>query len=655
MLAVDVGGTFTDFAHWEEGNLSTSKRATSEPQSDAVIEGAQELLDSAVSTLLHGTTVATNALLQRAGARVSLVTNRGVEDVIEIGRQDRPSLYDASADRPHSIVPRERRFGVTGRMDHRGRELTELNLIEPDREGVRASQPETLAISLLNSYANPAHEVAVAEWLSETMADIPMSLSSSVTAEFREYERAATTALNAYLVPVVSGYLSDLENRLASARLAHRMLVMRSSGGLLSVERAAQLPAAIVLSGPAGGAVAAAAMADVKGLDRVISLDMGGTSTDVSRIEAGRPTVGYQREVAGLPCRLPSIAIHTVGAGGGSIAWQDAGGALRVGPKSAGATPGPAVYGRGGTDPTVTDAHVVLGNIGPRAVMGGRLPIDSDLGAEAFAHLRSRLDMELYDVARGVIEIADSRMEKAIRAVSIEEGADPRPAFLVPFGGAGGLHAVGLAQRLDMRGVLIPPHSGIFSALGLLLSPLRADAAQTMLGVEPPISQVRAAVEKLAESSLRQLGDMGRDDGSAECLVDLRYRGQAHETTVSFQVVDTWSSLAERFHVAHADRNGFARRGDPVELVTLRAVATADSQMTWSDLVVTPNGEPERGSRPVMLPEGPREAKVYWRPALAFGSRLTGPAVIEEPNATTLVPPDAEAVVLDDGSIEVSW
>jgi N-methylhydantoinase A len=627
-IGVDVGGTFTDIAAWDGRRLATGKTSTTADQSDGVVAGARDLLDD-TELLLHGTTVATNALLERAGARTALITTEGFTDVIEIGRQDRPSLYDAFSDRPEPLVSRERR-------------VTRVEDL-PDAEAV--------AVSVLWSFSRSEHEAGIREAIRAAHPDLPVSLSSRVAPEFREFERTSTTVLNAYLSPIVGRYLRSLKAKARAAGLPDDILVMRSSGGLMDIEAATELPAAILLSGPAGGVVASAELGTALGRDHLVSFDMGGTSTDVCRIDDGTPETAYRRDVDGYACLLPSVAVHTVGAGGGSIAWIDAGGALRVGPRSAGATPGPACYGRGGTEATVSDADLVVGRLAPH--LAGGMLLDVSLARQAVARPAIRLDLTPEATALGVIEIVEAHMERAVRAVSVEQGADPRNAALVAFGGAGGMHATALARRLDMAGVLIPPHAGVFSALGLLLSAPRVDLSVSLTGDE----LVDESTAALADASTRRLRDKtGTLPVRVTTSVDARYRGQSHETTVPYAAGEGREVLEARFHVAHEVRNGFARVGDPVEVVTVRAAALGAPLLTWADLdEVTPTGEPIRGSRAVLTEDGAVDAKVWWRPALAAGSRIVGPAVIEEPEATVWIGPGERAVVHPSGALEVEW
>ena len=647
--AVDVGGTFTDIAVWDGDRLATGKVPTTADQSDGVVEGLRRFAGEGTH-LIHGTTAATNAVIQRRGGRTALVTDAGFEHLIEIGRQDRPSLYDTTQVRPTPIVPADRRFGFAGRSHPEAAGPIDPEALARLCEAIAGVGPEAVAVSLLYSFAHRDREAAVARALSSKIPGVPISLSSEVVAEFREFERASTTVLNAYLTPVVASSLQRLARGAVDGGVVGVPSVMRSSGGLMSLEAAAALPAAIILSGPAGGAVAAAALGAALGHRTVVSFDMGGTSTDVCRIEHGRPEVGYERAIDGLPCRMPSVAIHTVGAGGGSLGWADPGGALRVGPVSAGADPGPAAYGRGGTEPTVTDADLVLGLIGARTRFGGSLDLHAGAAEVALARIGERVGLDASSSARGIVTVVESHMERAIRRVSVEEGADPRDAVLVAFGGAGGLHASALARRLDMAGVVIPGHAGVFSAFGMLLAPPRADAARSVLlgpgeDLDGPSRDVATAARQAMPSAT-----------VVDLVMDVRYRGQSHETSVPYRLGEGWAMLAERFHDAHRGRNGFDRPADPIELVTIRAEATGTPAVTWGEVPhVVELGDPARGSRQVMTVGGEESASVWWRPSLPTGWEILGPAVVEEPEATSFVGAGERLIVHESGALEVTW
>lgn len=605
IIAVDVGGTFTDVVVVDGGVVAGRKVSTTPDQSDGVAVAVEGLT---ARMFLHGTTAATNTLLEERGAEVSLLTDPGYEDLIEIGRQDRPSLYDSSIDRPTPLVPRERRFSDS-------RDITEAQIV---------------AVCLIDSYRDPSAEEAAAASISQ-----PTVLSSFVSPEFREYERLATTVLSAYLTPSVADYLKELDSRLD----IDSRLVMTSSGGLIPFGEAASLAGRLVLSGPAGGVVAAAAVGAHHGHTSVISFDMGGTSTDVCRITGGTPGVGTGHNVAGRVNRVPSVPIRTIGAGGGSIAWVDDGGALRVGPRSAGALPGPAVYGLGGKNLTVTDANVLAGHIPTDLALAGSVALDVAAGEVAADRLARQTGLARDRVVAGVLEVVDAHMERALRSVSVEEGADPRDSALVAFGGAGGLHASRLARRLGISRVLIPPHSGVFSALGLLLAPPRSDAVRTVMlpAGDGQLSGLGAALVGEASQSFRAM--FASEPAGIRIAAQMRYQGQAHELEVQ---VEDWGLVEDGFHATHRERFGFDRHGEPVDVVNLRVTASGSAPLTWADLpVVGSTGRPEG------------EGGVWRRGTLPAGFVTEGPATLVEDNSATRLEEGDRLTVLDDGTLEI--
>jgi N-methylhydantoinase A/oxoprolinase/acetone carboxylase beta subunit len=571
-VGADTGGTFTDLVAGDGRVVKVL--STPDDPGRALREGLGEL-DPRPELLAHGTTVATNTLLQRRGAKVALVTNSGFTDVIEIARQDRPSLYDAFADRPEPLVPRDLRLGVEGRLDATGAEIEPLGAVPEIPEGV-----EAVAVCLLHADLNADHEETVESTLTTRGRDV--SLSSAVSPEFREYERTITTVVNAYLRPACRAYLDGLEG------LAAEVLVMTSGGGLMPVAEAALLPAALLLSGPAGGVRAGAALAAACGFPDAVTFDMGGTSTDVCLIQGGVPEPAPGRVVGGFPVRLPALDIHTIGAGGGSIARLDPGGALVVGPESAGAEPGPACYGRGGTSPTVTDADLILGRILADAAFPGLGGLDKEAATKA---------LESAGVtAEGVVAVVDAAMEQAIRAVTVERGVDPRDLALVAFGGAGPLHAVALAEALEMRAVIVPPRAGALSAVGLLCSPRQRELVRSW-PTPGEHEGIAGALAELTEAAKAAVG--GGVDVEVEGALDCRYAGQSHELTVP---------SVDAFAEEHERRNGYARPGAPVEVVALRARARRPAPLEPTD-----------------LPPVDRQ-------------RVTGPAVAGEPDCTVWIP-----------------
>ena len=551
-IGVDSGGTFTDVVA-VDGRLHKVPSTPSDP-GEAVRSGAAVLAEGRLRLLAHGTTVATNALLERKGATVALVTTEGCRDVIEIGRQHRPSLYDPFVDRPEPLIPRDLRIEVAERLAGAGTVLVpyEPASVPPLPPGVGA-----VAVCLLHSDLDPSHERAVAADLAAAGHDV--SASYEVSPEFREYERTVTTVVNAFLRPTCAPYLRGL------ADVADQLVVMTSAGGLVGVETAAALPAALLLSGPAAGVRAAAAVAAACGFPDALSFDMGGTSTDVCLILDGEPAPAGQRDVAGFPIRLPSLDVHTIGAGGGSIASIDPGGALVVGPGSAGAVPGPACYGRGGTLPTVTDADLAAGRIPGDASFPGLGVLDVDAA-------RAALDRAGVD-AQGVIDVVNAGMEQALRTVSVERGVDPRGLALVAFGGAGPLHACELAESLGIPAVIVPAAAGVLSAVGLLTSPRRRELVRSWPTplVHDGLDDAGAALAHAAVDALVEGSDDDRSKVRTSTFLDCRYEGQSHELRVA--------ALSE-FPAEHLARNGYARPGDRVEVVALRAVAELPAPAT---------------------------------------------------------------------------
>jgi N-methylhydantoinase A len=619
IIGVDVGGTFTDVVVFDGDEITGEKVPTSLDQAEGVVRAVS---GGPNDVFLHGTTAATNAILEEKGARVALVTDAGYEDIIEIGRQDRPSLYDSNVDRPSPLVDRSRRHGFDG--DSRA-------LLER----VIESSPEVLAVGLIESYSDPSDERTLVNELQEALS-IPVLASSLVSPEFREYERLSTTVLSAYLTPSVAEYLQSLDSQLTM----NTRLVMTSSGGLLPFAQGPGSAGRLVLSGPAGGAVAATALGRYHGHRTVLSFDMGGTSTDVCRITDGVLAVGSGHRVAGRINRVPSVPIRTIGAGGGSIGWGDAGGALRVGPRSAGAIPGPAAYGHGGSEPTVTDANIATGNIPADLALGGSVALDADAGSQAIERLGNTLGLSVDATAFGMLEVVDSHMEHALRSVSVEEGADPREAVLVAFGGAGGLHATRLARRLGIEKVLVPPLSGVFSALGLLLAAPRADAARTVM-IREGDERLSAEIRWLsAEASARFTDVFGNEALSTDVTSDMRYVGQSHELEV--EADESWQVVRDRFESNHLQIFGFSRPGQAIEVVNVRATANGEAPLSWHDLPdIRSDVEP-------IVREG-----VWARRSLPPGFVIEGPATITETNSAVLIQEGNRLEVLGDGTLEI--
>ena len=628
-VAVDTGGTFTDCV-WVEGGRVRMLKAFSTPQdpSQAIVQVLQRTGLRSSATLLHGTTVGTNALLQRKGARIALATTAGFEDAIEIGRQARPKLYDFFFDRVEPLVAADMRFGVNERTAHDGEILQEPSAeqLRDLTERIRSQDPAAIAICLLFSFANARNERAVTDVL-KTLG-VPLSVSHEILPEFREFERTSTVVVNAYLQPLMQQYLQKLQDR--AGNQSTRIFVMQSSGGITSVTSAAREPVRTVLSGPAGGVVGAAAMGRRSGFERIISFDMGGTSTDVALVDReARPS--SQAEIAGLPIGVPMLDIHTVGAGGGSIARFDAAGALRVGPESAGADPGPICYGRG-TQPTVTDANLILGRLQPHRFLGGEFTLDLErtrrVMGEWLKTSRSLLTLEQF--ASGVVRVVNATMEKAIRVVSIERGYDPREFTLVAFGGAGGLHGCELAQALGIPRVIVPALPGALSAFGILVSDVVKDYSRTVLwrvARTLPGDKLQHEFAKLQRNATKDFREE-HWKGSVRILrsVDVRYRGQGYELNIPYT-----RSLIADFRREHERRYGYGYPDREVELVTLRLRATLRSPRVHGGM--TPEGTTAPRERAIVDGKG---AWIYARESLK--RPLAGPAVVTEYSATTFVP-----------------
>ena len=648
ILAVDTGGTFTDLLLLADGVLSTLKvPSTPRDPADAVLAGSMQLLGSVRShRLLHGSTVATNGLLERKGARVILVTNQGFEDVLEIGRQNRPQLYALVGHRPPPLVARDDRVGISGRLGPEGEEIAALDSTQLAGLKSRVEGAEALAVVLLHSYANPGHEEAVAAALEEL--GLPLSVSSRLLPEYREYERTSTTVVNAYVSPIMSRYLGRLDKE-SGARPVH---IMASNGGAVPVERAIREPVHTVLSGPAGGVVGALAWAKRSGFDNIITFDMGGTSTDVS-LCPGRPLHTREFEIAGQPVAVPVIDIHTVGAGGGSLARVDAGGALRVGPESAGADPGPIAYGRGGEALTVTDAHVWLRRLPPEAFLGGDGKLDRDVISGPLFSLAEKLGKTPEDAAEGILSVANTAMERALRVISVERGFDPAEFVLVAFGGAGALHVAELVERLGAKQALVPPDPGLLSAYGMLAAPPTRELSRTLLVSSSDLDQearFAGAFQDMESRAVQEMVEEGNDPDSITVhhWVDARYQGQSFELRVPRE------GWAAAFHKAHEERYGYARPETPVEAVTLRAVAEAPA------LPLSPARLPEARAEPPTHPgtaycQGNEiQVRRVWRKDLLSGHTLEGPAIVLEYSSTTWLPPGWLLEVDDWGSLLLS-
>jgi N-methylhydantoinase A len=661
-IGIDTGGTFTDSVLWdEEDGLVASAKVSSNraDPSRAVIASVDKLgeaVEADVRYLIHGTTIATNATLERTGPRIGMICTAGFRDVLEIARLTRPpeQIYDLRANLPPPLIRRRDRLEVVERVDHRGDIVTPLDessVVEAARVLSRRGIG-SVAVCLLHSYLNSAHERSVRDIVAREMPGALISISSEVLPEFREFERSSTTALNAYLAPIVGGYLRRVQDAIADWSPHTLLWVMQSNGGVASVERAAQLPVTLLLSGPSGGVVAGRHLIEQAGLDNGITIDMGGTSFDVCLLPNKDMPMTHERYVMDMPIKVPSVDILTIGAGGGSIGWVDAAGQFRVGPQSAGATPGPACYGRGGEEPTVTDANLLLGVLGTEQKLGGEVALDPDLAHRACERLGRKLGMDAWQVGWGIRRIVNAAMAGATRAVSVGRGHDPRDFSLIAFGGAGPMHAVDIAAEMEIPKILVPAVPGCLSALGLVVSDVTHDYVVTHLA--PVTNKLEADLDRLFDDLVSgahaELKEEGIEPRRRELFraADMRYVGE--QSSVSVPVEGTgvgWlAATTKEFHATHERLYGFSVPDEPVEVVNVRLRAVGRLH----------RGDPARagklaGARPSAEPMGIRKVgfgatkadrlnvPVYARAALLPGTHFVGPAIVEQSDSTLLIPP----------------
>ncbi|MEJ0068477.1 MAG: hydantoinase/oxoprolinase family protein [Pseudomonadota bacterium] len=673
-VGVDSGGTFTDICLFEEdqGRVEVWKvSSTPDDPSRGIAQGVEEGLRrvapdtgaapaAAVGYFGHGTTVATNALIQHRGVRTGLVTTDGFRDLLEIGRQKRPDLYDLFVDKPPTLVSRDLRFEVPERVRHTGEVETRLDedAVRVAARKLRDAGVSAVAVCFLYSFVSPAHEQRAKQILLEELPDAFVCASHEIAPEFREFERLSTAVVNAYLGPVMRSYINRLAPRLAALGMTVPPHLTQSNGGVIGFETAAAMPVRTVLSGPSTGVVGAQAVGRAAGFPDIITFDMGGTSTDVALLQGGHARLASEATVHGYPLKAPMLDIHTVGAGGGSIAFVDSGGLLMVGPRSAGADPGPVCYDRGNSEPTVTDANVVLQTLNPTHLLGGRMRVRQDLAQAAIGRLADRLQLGLMETAQGIIAVVTANMARAIRVISVQRGHDPRDYTLMAFGGAGPLHAARLARELEIKRVLVPRNPGILCAMGLLLTDLRADFAATKLlpleaAILPEIEAALAALAAQADAWFAHEGIAPADRRLAR-TVDMRYAGQNYELAVPLPdgpaTAATLARLAEGFFEIHHRLYGFVAADEPVQLVTFRAEATGLVRKATlkAHAVEGPDAAPAiRQQRRVWLAEaaGFVSCPVYERDLLRPGNQFAGPAIVEQMDATTVVLPGMAARV----------
>lgn len=666
-IGVDTGGTFTDVVLYDpdSGEVSIMKTPSTPPEFDrGVLTGIDKILDrtaadeAGVEFLNHGTTVGTNAVLEGEISDIGLVTNEGLRDVLEIGDQTRPELYNLQTEKPPTLIPRYLRREVPGRLDSMGEEVDPLDeetihevASELAEEGV-----QSVVVSMLFSYLNPEHERRVGEILAEEGLDY--SLSSDVHPEIREYDRTITTVLNEAIKTTVQDYFSRLEEGIAERDIDAPLNVMHSGGGVFSTDQATANAIRTVLSGPAAGGVAAREVSTTEGYENTVGMDMGGTSADVSIVQDGTLVRSTEGEINDLPVKTPMIDINTVGAGGGSIAWIDKGGGLRVGPNSSGADPGPICYDRGGTDPTLTDANLLLGRINPDYFLDGEMDLAVEKTRDLFAErIAEPLDLSVEETALSVVEVANASLAREIRRVTVERGNDPGDFALVSFGGAGPLQAPEVAQEMDMDAVLVPRNPGVLSARGLLVADVRIDESEAYPREAPDAAILETRLGDLEDDLLERIRGQGyeADDVTIERAVDARYEGQSYELTVPVpdgEIDETArEAVIEGFHETHEHRYGHAMRDEPIEFVTLRANAAVPTP-PLRDVPAARDVNAYRGEREVFFPnEGFLETMLYERTALDPGEEVTGPAIFEESGSTSIVPPATTARVTEHGNV----
>ncbi len=675
VVGVDIGGTFTDLVGCVDGRIVTSKCSTVPADPTRGVAESLSLAGChmpALDEVLHGSTIAINTVLEKKGARTALITTRGFRDTYAIGRGNRIEAFNLFFHRPKPLVPRELTFEVTERVNAKGDVLVALAEDEVAKLAAlfAAQKVEAVAVCLLHAYANPAHERRIGEILRAADPNRFVTLSHEIVREYREYERTSTTAINAFVGPRVQGYLRRLESFLRTEKFPGKINIMRSNGGVMSITLAQEQPVSMMESGPVAGMIGAGRLAATLGLERAIGFDMGGTTAKASLITNGAPAIeeGYVigGEASGQPMQLPVVDIVEVGAGGGSIAWCDAIGGIHVGPRSAGADPGPASYGKGSLDPVVTDADLILGRINAERFLNGAMRLDRAAAERAIEQkLGGPLRLRVPEAALGIVQIADAAMSLAVRAVSINKGVDPRSSAMIAFGGAGPLHAVAIAREIFIPKVVVPKVPGTFSALGMLMAPWRQDFVRTLYGPLGKLDAraVNVVFDELATAARPQIAR----DGIAEEIVtftflaDLRYVGQEH--TIAIPVADPkllsgdFAPLRKLFDAEHDQRYGQAAPDERLECVNVRLVVTAGKPDTlaeqWLSEPWTPEAPATEGVRDVIFTDAARpvRTRVIWRRSLAAGARIEGPAVIEEPNATTLIHPGDVATVTEAGHL----
>ncbi|MEK4306294.1 hydantoinase/oxoprolinase family protein [Oceanobacillus sp. FSL K6-0251] len=666
-IGIDVGGTFTDVCIFDEqsGKILIYKlSSTNKDPSTAIIDGINtimeenNLLKSDINYLVHGTTVGTNAAIQRTGAKTGLLTTSGFRDIVEIARQTRPSLYDLTEDKPEQLIKRRLRKEVDERILHDGSIYKKIDVEEAKKTVTELIEEgiESIAVCFLHSYINPEHEKVIKNIINETYPNVFVSISSEVLPEYREYERLSTTILNSYIGPVVSDYINRFENNLKNNGIDVNPYISQSSGGTMSTSTTKKNPVRTALSGPSAGVSGAIYVSELAGFENIITLDMGGTSTDVCLIQDLKANSATGKKVAGFPVNLPMIDIHAVGAGGGSIAWIDSGGVLKVGPHSAGAEPGPVSYGLGGEEPTVTDANILLRRLNPKEILGGKMKVDSAGAHQAVDNkLAKPLNMENNEVAQGIIKVINSNIMRAVRVVSVERGHNPRDFTLVAYGGAGPLHAVDVARELGMKTVLIPESPGILCALGLLVADLKMDYVQTkiMMADSTNLNDIQIELKKLDSKAGKWFEKENIEESHriVNRSLNMRYKGQNYELSVQLtgelENEAQLNQIIDRFHKTHEKRYGYANYKEEVQIVNFRTVVSAEKKKVSLKKYKT-DSESGKGivdKRNVYFEEcdGYVETNIYDRNLIGVGEEIQGPCIIEQLDSTIVVPPNVTA------------
>lgn len=671
MVGVDVGGTFTDVTLVDSisGEIQNHKLpSTPYDPSKAIMNGIRDLLNQhnipneQVTYLAHGTTVATNALIERKGAETALIVTEGFKDLLEIARQTRPSLYDLFQEKPEPMISGELRFEVNERLYSNGLVRTPINKYQLREiiEEIKSKGIKSIAVCFLFSFNNPTHEQIAVEEIKKLYPSAYVSASHQIVPEFREYPRLTTTTMNAYLGPVMQTYMENFRASVKKENIPVEPYITQSNGGIISIQESVSSPVKTALSGPAAGVVAASHVSELTEFKDLITFDMGGTSADFSLIENGEPKISMDREIEGFPARIPMLDIHTYGAGGGSIAWLDAGGALKVGPESAGAVPGPAAYGRGGTLPTVTDANVVLGRLNPNGILDGKMDLDVEASKKAIEqHICKKTSLSLIEAASGILSVVNANMTRGVRLISVEKGYSPNEFSLVSFGGGGGLHCGSLAKELNISTVIVPPSPGTFSSMGLLVTDIKSDYVRTEL-LEPTdqnLLKIQEHFEKMEEEGtiLLESERIEEEKRIFQRSVDVRFKGQNYELSIPIELKElekeNINKVIKKFHEVHEKTYGYSDKLATVEFVNFRLTACGEIPKVEFEKEINTNEKVISSTikREVYFTEvdNPKYFKtdIFQRTELNVGDKIIGPAIVEQLDSTILVLPDQTAFV----------